>query len=245
MTIQFKLHNIVKRYGSRTVLDIDQLALQEGRIYTIMGPNGSGKSTLLRIMALLLINDEGELEVLGEKVSWEKEQLLHLRRQMSMVTQTAFMFQGSVDYNVAYGLKVRKMNSRLIRERVNEMLEMAGMSAYREADARTLSGGERQKAALARAMAVNPRVLFLDEPTSNIDMASAAEIEKYIRTINKEQGTTIILVTHNLFQARRLADEVIFIYDGRIIERGSAESIFDDPRDQRTLAFLHGDAVMQ
>ncbi|NLV22083.1 MAG: ATP-binding cassette domain-containing protein, partial [Syntrophomonadaceae bacterium] len=203
------------------------------------------KSTLLRIMALLLINDEGELEVLGEKVSWEKEQLLHLRRQMSMVTQTAFMFQGSVDYNVAYGLKVRKMNSRLIRERVNEMLEMAGMSAYREADARTLSGGERQKAALARAMAVNPRVLFLDEPTSNIDMASAAEIEKYIRTINKEQGTTIILVTHNLFQARRLADEVIFIYDGRIIERGSAESIFDDPRDQRTLAFLHGDAVMQ
>ena len=76
-------------------------------------------------------------------------------------------------------------------------------------------------------------------------MASAAEIEKYIRTINKEQGTTIILVTHNLFQARRLADEVIFIYDGRIIERGSAESIFDDPRDQRTLAFLHGDAVMQ
>jgi len=245
MTTQFKLHNIIKRYGSRTVLDIDQLALPEGRIYTIMGPNGSGKSTLLRIMALLLINDEGELEVLGEKVSWEKEQLLHLRRQMSMVTQTAFMFQGSVDYNVAYGLKVRKMNSRLIRERVNEMLEMAGMSAYREADARTLSGGERQKAALARAMAVNPRVLFLDEPTSNIDMASAAEIEKYIRTINKEQGTTIILVTHNLFQARRLADEVIFIYDGRIIERGSAESIFDDPRDQRTLAFLHGDAVMQ
>ena len=162
MTTQFKLHNIIKRYGSRTVLDIDQLALPEGRIYTIMGPNGSGKSTLLRIMALLLINDEGELEVLGEKVSWEKEQLLHLRRQMSMVTQTAFMFQGSVDYNVAYGLKVRKMNSRLIRERVNEMLEMAGMSAYREADARTLSGGERQKAALARAMAVNPRVLFLD-----------------------------------------------------------------------------------
>jgi len=245
MTTQFKLHNIVKRYGSRKVLDIDQLDLQEGRIYTIMGPNGSGKSTLLRIMSLLLVNDEGELEVLSEKVSWEKEQLLYLRRQMSMVTQTAFMFQGSVDYNVAYGLKARKMRSRMIRERVNEMLEMVGMSAYREADARTLSGGERQKVALARAMAVNPGVLFLDEPTSNIDMASAAEIEKHIRTINQEQGTSIILVTHNLFQARRLADEVIFIHEGRIIERGSAGSIFDDPKDKRTLAFLHGEAVIQ
>ncbi|HPT68768.1 MAG TPA: phosphate ABC transporter ATP-binding protein [Syntrophomonas sp.] len=245
MTTQFKLHNIVKRYGSRKVLDIDQLDLQEGRIYTIMGPNGSGKSTLLRIMSLLLVNDEGELEVLSEKVNWEKEQLLYLRRQMSMVTQTAFMFQGSVDYNVAYGLKARKMRSRMIRERVNEMLEMVGMSAYREADARTLSGGERQKVALARAMAVNPGVLFLDEPTSNIDMASAAEIEKHIRTINQEQGTSIILVTHNLFQARRLADEVIFIHEGRIIERGSAGSIFDDPKDKRTLAFLHGEAVIQ
>lgn len=244
MTTQFKLHNIVKRYGSRTVLDVDQLALQAGKIYTIMGPNGSGKSTLLRIMALLLVNDEGELEVLGEKVSWEKDQLLQLRRQMSMVTQTAFMFQGSVDYNVAYGLKARKMKARLIRERVNQMLEMAGMSAYKEADARTLSGGERQKVALARAMAVSPRVLFLDEPTSNIDMGSAAEIEKHIRTINKEQGTTIILVTHNLFQARRLADEVIFIYDGHVIERGDA-SVFDNPQDQRTLAFLHGEAVIQ
>jgi len=245
MTTQFKLHNIVKRYGSRKVLDIDQLDLQEGRIYTIMGPNGSGKSTLLRIMSLLLVNDEGELEVLSEKVNWEKEQLLYLRRQMSMVTQTAFMFQGSVDYNVAYGLKARKMRSRMIRERVNEMLEMVGMSAYREADARTLSGGERQKVALARAIAVNPGVLFLDEPTSNIDMASAAEIEKHIRTINQEQGTSIILVTHNLFQARRLADEVIFIHEGRIIERGSAGSIFDDPKDKRTLAFLHGEAVIQ
>jgi len=157
MTTQFKLHNVVKRYGSRTVLTIDQLALPEGRIYTIMGPNGSGKSTLLRIMGLLLVNDEGELEVLGEKVNWEKEQLLQLRRQMSMVTQTAFMFQGSVEYNVAYGLKARNMKSRLIRARVGEMLEMAGMSAYREADARTLSGGERQKVALARAMQSNQK----------------------------------------------------------------------------------------
>jgi len=243
MKTPFKLHNVIKRYGEREVLHIDQLSIPAGKIYTILGPNGSGKSTLLRIMALLLVNDEGELEVLGEKVTWEKRQLLRLRWQMSMVTQTSFMFQGSVYYNVAYGMRVRKTSSRKIRSRVGELLEMVGMAAYRDADARTLSGGERQKVALARALAVNPRVLFLDEPTSNIDVASAAEIEKYIRHINQEQQTTIIMVTHNLFQARRLADEVFFIHEGRIIEKGPGELIFTQPRDERTAAFLRGETV--
>jgi tungstate transport system ATP-binding protein len=194
-------------------------------------------------LALLLVNDAGELEVLGEKVTWEKRQLLKLRRQMSMVTQTSFMFSGSVYYNVSYGLRVRRMGARKVRKRVDEMLEMVGMSAYRDADARTLSGGERQKVAIARALAINPRVLFLDEPTSNIDVASAADIEKHIRYINKERGTTIIMVTHNLFQARRLADEILFINEGRIVEQGPGESLFTQPRDERTAAFLRGETV--
>lgn len=243
MTTQFKLHKVIKRYGEREVLNVDHLTIPGGKIYTIMGPNGSGKSTLLRIMALLLVNDAGELEVLGEKVSWEKGQLLKLRRQMSMVTQTSFMFQGSVNYNVAYGLQARKMKERRVQSRVGEVLEMVGMTAYRDADARTLSGGERQKVAIARALAVNPRVLFLDEPTSNIDIASASEIEKYIRYINKEQGVTIIMVTHNLFQARRLADEILFMNEGCIIEQGLGQSIFDQPRDERTAAFLRGETL--
>ncbi len=243
MKTPFKLHNVIKRYGDREVLNIDQLSIPAEKIYTILGPNGSGKSTLLRILALLLVNDAGELEVLGEKVTWEKRQLLKLRRQMSMVTQTSFMFSGSVYYNVSYGLRVRRMGARKVRKRVDEMLEMVGMSAYRDADARTLSGGERQKVAIARALAVNPRVLFLDEPTSNIDVASAADIEKHIRYINKERGTTIIMVTHNLFQARRLADEVLFLNEGRIIEQGACETIFNQPGDERTAAFLRGETV--
>lgn len=243
MKTPFKLHNVIKRYGDREVLNIDQLSIPAEKIYTILGPNGSGKSTLLRILALLLVNDAGELEVLGEKVTWEKRQLLKLRRQMSMVTQTSFMFSGSVYYNVSYGLRVRRMGARKVRRRVDEMLEMVGMSAYRDADARTLSGGERQKVAIARALAINPRVLFLDEPTSNIDVASAADIEKHIRYINKERGTTIIIVTHNLFQARRLADEVLFLNEGRIIEQGACETIFNQPGDERTAAFLRGETV--
>lgn len=243
MTTQFKLHNISKQYHDREVLRINHLEIPDGKIYTILGPNGSGKTTLLRIMALLLRNDEGSLEVLGEKVEWNKGQILRLRRQMSMVTQTSFMFQGSVNYNVAYGLRKRKMADREIRRRIGEILEMVGMSAYQEADARTLSGGERQKVAIARALILEPRVLFLDEPTSNIDIASAAEIEKYIKYINETWGTTIIMVTHNLFQARRLADEVMFINEGRIIEQGRADLIFEQPHDERTAAFLRGETV--
>lgn len=243
MTIQFKLHNIVKRYQEREVLNIDWLEIANGKIYTILGPNGSGKTTLLRILALLLINDQGNLEVLGEKVNWSKSQLLRLRRQMSMVTQTSYMFQGSVNYNVAYGLRKRKIPEREIKRRLQEVLEMLGMTAYQEADARTLSGGERQKTAIARALVVKPQVLFLDEPTSNIDMASAAEIEKHILKINKSWGTTIIMVTHNLFQARRLADELIFLHEGHIIEKGSIEEVFNQPGDERTAAFLRGETV--
>ena len=241
MKTPFKLHNVVKRYGDREVLNVDQLSISAGKIYTILGPNGSGKSTLLRIMALLLVNDEGQLEVLGEKVTWQKGQLLKLRRQMSMVTQTSFMFQGSVYYNVAYGLRARQVSARKVRRQVGEMLEMVGLTAYRDADAGTLSGGERQKVAIARALAVNPRVLFLDEPTSNIDLASATEIENHIRQINKKQRTTIIIVTHNLFQARRLANEVLFINEGRIIEQGTTEELFTQPRDEHTATFLRGE----
>jgi len=243
MTIQFKLHKLCKHYGQREVLNIDQLIIPGGKIYTILGPNGAGKSTLLRTMALLLKNDTGMLDVLGEQVNWEKEQLLRLRRQISMVTQTAFMFQGSVAYNVAYGLRARKIADQVVRKRVAEVLEMVGMSAYRNADARTLSGGERQKIAIARALAVKPQILFLDEPTSNIDMASATEIEKYIRHINQEQNVTVIMVTHNLFQARRLADEVIFMTDGRIVEYGFGVQLFEKPADKRTEAFLRGETV--
>jgi tungstate transport system ATP-binding protein len=243
MTIPFKLHNIVKRYQEREVLSIERLEIPAGEINAILGPNGSGKTTLLRIMALLLVNDEGRLEVLGEKVNWSKGQILRLRRQMSMVTQTSYMFQGSVYYNVAYGLRQRKVSESGIKRSVQEALEMVGMSAYQEADARTLSGGERQKAAIARALVLKPQVLFLDEPTSNIDMASAAEIEKHILAINQNWGTTIIMVTHNLFQAKRLADEVIFLHEGHLIEKGRAETVFDQPRDERTVAFLRGETV--
>jgi tungstate transport system ATP-binding protein len=194
-------------------------------------------------MALLTRNDAGTVDALGEDIHWGKKQLLRLRRQMTMVTQTSFMFEGSVYANVAYGLKVRGKMEREIRGAVEKNLNLMGMSAFITADARKLSGGEQQKVAIARALALEPRVLFLDEPTANIDPQSAVEIERYVQFINREFGTTIILVTHNLFQARRLADEVFFIWDGKMVEKGSAWEIFEQPQDERTRSFLSGETV--
>lgn len=239
----FKLHKVIKKYGQREVLNVDELVIPGRQIYAILGPNGSGKTTLMRVMSLLTRNDNGTVEVLGESISWDKTQLRNLRLQMTMVTQTAFMFEGSVYYNVAYGLRVRKKSEQEIKRTVNKSLQLLGMSGFITADARSLSGGERQKVAIARALALKPRVLFLDEPTANIDPGSAIDIEKYIKLINQNFSTTIILVTHNLFQAKRLADEIFFMWNGKIIERGAGQDIFQHARDERTRAFLTGETV--
>lgn len=238
----FRLHNVTKRYGQREVLNINDLAIPGHEIYSFLGPNGSGKTTLLRTIALLSKNTTGKVEVLGEQVVWSKEQLLRLRRQMAMVTQTSFMFEGSVFSNVAYGLKVRGQRGKDIKRTVAEVLELVGMTSFVNNDTRGLSGGERQKIAIARALAVKPKVLFLDEPTANIDTRSSLDIEKYIRLIKQELNTTIIFVTHDLFQARRLADRIYFLWDGHIIENGSSQEMFENPKDKRTRLFLLGDA---
>jgi len=239
----FRLHNVTKRYGQREVLNVNHLDLPGHEIYAFLGPNGSGKTTLLRIIALLAKNTAGKVEVLGEEVTWSKDQLLRLRRQMAMVTQTAFMFEGSVFSNVAYGLKVRGQRGKEVKQTVANVLDLVGMSSFVNNDTRGLSGGERQKIAIARALAVKPQVLFLDEPTANIDPRSSLDIEKYIRLIKQELNTTIIMVTHNLFQARRLADRIYFLWDGRIIESGSTQDMFENPKDKRTRLFLLGDVV--
>lgn len=239
----FRLHEVTKSFGPREVLDIPELTIPGKEIYAMLGPNGCGKTTLLRILALLHRNTSGRVEVLGEEVAWGKEQLLRLRRQMAMVTQTAFMFEGTVFANVAYGLKVRGQKGKEVTRRVEEVIKLVGMTPFIKQDTRGLSGGERQKVAIARALAVCPTVLFLDEPTANIDPRSSLEIEQYIKNINQETQTTIVMVTHNLFQARRLADQVYFMWDGRIIESGPTQEMFQDPQDKRTRMFLLGDTV--
>lgn len=243
MTPVFKLSEVTKKYGTREVLNIGELEIEEGRIYSILGPNGAGKSTLMRIMSLLTVNTTGRFSIFGENITWTKSQLLRLRRQMAMVTQTALMFKGNVYYNVAYGLKARRTREAEQKRIVEECLDLVGMTDFINYPAQKLSGGERQKVALARVLAVKPRVIFLDEPTSNIDPGSAGEIEEHIKLINSEYNATVILVTHNLFQARRLADEILFLWEGRLLERGSAEHMYTGAVDDRTRAFFRGEIV--
>jgi tungstate transport system ATP-binding protein len=241
MTALFRLSNLSKTYGERRVLNVEQLEISPGHIYAIMGPNGSGKTTLLRILSLLTFNTAGQLEVFGEQINWSKSQLLRLRRQMAMVTQSSYMFEGSVYYNVAYGLRARKISERETKIRVQESLALLGMLDFMNHPANNLSGGEKQKVAIARALAVNPRVLFLDEPTSNIDPTSSVDIENYVKRINEEHSITIILVTHKIFQTRKLAKETFLMWDGRIIEQGPTRNLFHDPQDTRTRRFLKGE----
>jgi tungstate transport system ATP-binding protein len=143
--------------------------------------------------------------------------------------------------NVAYGLRLR--GQRGVRTQVRAALEHVGLSALASQRARTLSGGEAQRVALARAMVLQPDVLLLDEPTANLDPYNVTLIEEIIQTLNRERGTTLVLVTHNVFQARRLAQRAALLLDGRLVEVADAEAFFQSPHDPRTAAFVRGDMV--
>jgi tungstate transport system ATP-binding protein len=242
MKAAFRLSEVEKFYGKRQVLKIENMEITEPQLYAIIGPNGAGKTTLLRILSLLTVNDTGTVEIWGKRVAWNNQkQLVSLRREMAMVTQTSFMFDGNVYDNIAYGLKVRRLSSSAIKAIVENSAELLGISQFLKSSARKLSGGEKQKVAIARALALKPKVLFLDEPTSNIDPVSAKEIEKYIHYIKSKYDTIIVLVTHNLFQAKRLADYVYFMWNGEIAESNNSNEFFNNAQDSRAQAFLKGE----
>lgn len=160
-----------------------------------------------------------------------------------MVFQKPLLFSATVRENIAYGLKVRGFGREEIRERIGGILDQIGLSHLKERHAGTLSGGEAQRVALARAVAFKPKLLLLDEPTANLDPANVELMEKMILQLKQSMDVTIIMVTHNIFQARRLTDEVIFLYDGRIVETGETTRVFSAPRDERTQAFIEGRMV--
>ncbi|SHG87084.1 phosphate ABC transporter ATP-binding protein, PhoT family [Thermosyntropha lipolytica DSM 11003] len=236
-----RLENVKKKYGERTVLDIDYLQIKERSICALLGPNGSGKTTLLKILNFLEKPDAGSLFFRGKKVGWERN--LEIARMMSMVFQKPFMFRGTVYQNLAYGLKLRGMSKKEIAARVKEVLSFVGMEGFKDFPAWKMSGGESQRIAIARALALKPKILFLDEPTANLDPHSVQAIERIVKDLPAVYGTTVIIVTHNLFQARRVADECVLLIEGRIVEKGKTESFFTAPQKEETRAFLTGTMV--
>jgi len=239
----FEIDGVTKKYGSRTVLDIAELNLQKDRIYAIMGPNGSGKTTFMRLLNLLDTPDSGHIKFMGEDINAPAGKRLDISRRMCMVFQRPFMFRSSVFNNVAYGLKLRKESRAECEKKVKEVLEFVGMSSFTNQLATRLSGGEMQRVALARALVLRPQLLLLDEPTANLDPASVKHIEKIILNWHQHYNTSVIVVTHNLFQAKRLADESILLIDGRVVEKGETTEFFNNPQRVESKQFLDGTMI--
>jgi tungstate transport system ATP-binding protein len=237
----YRVEQIQKSYKDRLVLQVDQLDIYPGEIMALVGPSGAGKSTLLRLLNFLEAPTQGEI-IFHERVfSSDKDISLELRRRVTTVFQRPMLLNRSVGANVKFGLDLRGTNHA--GERVRSVLNEVGLSGFEHEKARTLSGGEAQRVALARAMIIQPEVLLLDEPTANLDPYNVGLIEKIAIQLNQQQGTTLVLVTHNVFQARRLAHRVAFLLDGKIVEVASADTFFNHPRDPRTAAFVRGDMV--
>ncbi len=226
----------VTRNG-RTLLDLPQIAIAGQGLTVVMGPNGAGKSLLLRILAGLVEPDRGQ-------VSWggatpDRRQ----RTRLGYVFQKPVLLRRSALANVTYPLKAAGLPRVEARERARKALEQARLEHLAERPARVLSGGEQQRLALARALALEPEVLFLDEPTASLDPASTLAIEEMARTARRG-GTRLVLVSHDPAQARRLADEVIFLHHGQVLERGPAEAFFDRPQSREAQAYLAGEILL-
>lgn len=238
--ILYQLNGVQQTYNGRTVLDVDDLEIRSGEIMGLVGPSGAGKSTLLRLLGFLEMHTAGILQYGGRQFNdaWPD---LDNRRRVTMVFQKPHLLRRSVSDNIAYALDLRgRANGR---DDVARMLARLGLEELAEAPARTLSGGEAQRVALARALILKPEVLLLDEPTANLDPYNIKLIEEIVRRTNDEDGTTVVIVTHNIFQARRLAHRVGLILSGRLVEVGETEPFFTQPQRSQTKAFVRGDMI--
>lgn len=221
--VWLELERLELTEGGVRIIDAISLKVGAGRT-AILGPNGAGKSSLLRLMHGLLRPSEGQL-------LWPQP------LSQGMVFQRPVMLRTTALANVEYGLKLQRVGAHERLTRAQAALARVGLSELAARPARRLSGGEQQRVALARAWALEPQVLFLDEPTASLDPASSREVERIIREI-AAGGTRIVITTHNLGQARRIAEEVIFIDSGRVLEQTPAATFFHQPQTAAARGFL-------
>ena len=221
----YELKNLKKTYNQRHVLDLDGLRLEKDKVLGLLGPNGAGKTTLLEILAFLARPSSGELWFEREKVDFSGGKLIDLRRKVVMVEQQPILFTTTVSKNVEFPLKIRNIPKGERERAVGELLELVGMGMFKNASAHRLSGGETQRIAIARALACSPEVILMDEPTASVDVENQITIERIIREINREKRISVIFTTHNMIQASRLADETVFLFEGKIA-RSIYENIF-------------------
>ncbi|KAB3530313.1 ATP-binding cassette domain-containing protein [Alkaliphilus pronyensis] len=235
--MNININRLTKIYNNKTVLSIPKLQIEKGALLGLIGPNGAGKSTLAKILGGLEEASSGNILYDEELISTS------LLKKITVVAQKPYLLRGTVYYNIAYPLKIRKVEEAEIVIKVDEMLKEMELLEIKNQKAWTLSGGEVQKVALARALIFNPSLLILDEPTANIDPSTILVMEKMIKKINKDKGTTIIIVTHNLQQASRLCDKIAFIYRGEVIELSKREQLLKNPQNILTRDFIKGELL--
>jgi tungstate transport system ATP-binding protein len=230
--LPLSLTGVCYRAGGLNLLENISVTLRAGARTVILGPNGAGKTLLLRICHGLLTPSAGQVRWAAGGPG--------LPAAQAMVFQQPVLLRRSAAANVDYALKLRGLERRERARRVAEALALAGLTPLARRPARVLSGGERQRLALARAWAPRPQVLFLDEPTANLDPAATRAIEDALLAIH-QGGTKIVMTTQDLHQARRMAEEVLFLHRGRLLESAPAAAFFSQPRSPEAQAFLRGE----
>lgn len=231
--LPLELRDLCFAINGNTIIDRISVQIEDGPRTIILGPNGAGKSVLMRLC-------HGLLKPTSGTVAWTGRRPNRRSGGQAMVFQRPVMLRRSALRNVMYGLKLAGVSRTECELRAHDVLDAVGLSHVAHHPARVLSGGEQQRLALARAWALGPEVLFLDEPTANLDPGAAREIESIIGAIHAS-GAKIIMTTHNLGQARRLGDEILFINQGRLTERSSADRFFREPASTEATAFLRGE----
>ena len=242
-------------FDGTDVLEEISLAVRQGETLAVIGPSGTGKTTLLRLLAIFDRPDAGTVQLQGEDLwTLSERERLHARRQIGMVFQEANLFGTTVRQNVSYGLRVRRrwrdrfrgwlpgIGSGNTSRAVRDALSVVGLADAADQQASSLSGGEAQRVALARTLASDPDYLLLDEPTSDLDPRNTAVIEEAVDT-TRAQGLGVVIATHDMHQAERVADRVAVMVDGEIIELGPAEHVFERPDDPRARQFIDGELV--
>jgi sulfate/thiosulfate transport system ATP-binding protein len=228
-------HDIVKRFGDFVALDDVSIDVESGSLTALLGPSGSGKSTLLRIIAGLDQPDNGSVLIDESDVTNVPPQ----RRGIGFVFQHYAAFKHmSVRDNVAFGLRIRKEPKAAVSQRVDELLEIVGLTGWAQRYPGQLSGGQRQRMALARALAVRPSVLLLDEPFGALDANVRAELREWLRRLHDEMHVTTVLVTHDQEEAMSIADRLVVLDHGRIQQVGSPREIYEKPANPFVMKFL-------
>jgi tungstate transport system ATP-binding protein len=233
--------DIQKQYNSRFRLSCS-LDIEKGPLYTIVGPNGSGKSTLLRILSLIEQMDSGKVIYHHNGMSLSNpHNNIGIRRKVVMVPSRAALFHETVFNNAAYGLRLRRTGKNICEDHIIKALSEVGLAGKEYVNARELSSGEAQRLALARALVIDPDILMLDEPTASLDPDNTKIMEKIIKDKKEKSQKIMIMVTHNLYQAKSLSDFIIFMYKGEIVEVSAAGDFFEKPSTDLAQKFVFGE----